>query len=171
MVAIAKVKPVNYTADMVATMREMYGNCGTELTEVAHDARAAVVDELAELFKKEKRSIRSKLVNEKVYIARAKVSSVTNRKPEKKDVMAVELVTAAGDTSAVSELSLNSTSVEKMNKTEIDIITAQFNALHAEIGELTAEIGEYQNAFGELPESEELPESDVEPENAGELTD
>ena len=156
-----ETKIENYSTAQTANMVERYMAGGRGTDSVDFDKRDAIVSELATELKKGVRSIRSKLTREKtpsgeqVYIARSTVSKVTGVKPEKKDVMAQNLVTSAGDTSMVSKQSLNADSVEKMNKPEISIITAQFNQLHAEIAEQNAEIALYQAEFGDLPEMEE----------------
>lgn len=165
------VKPENYTTAQTLDMVERYVAGGDGTDAVDFDKRDAIVEALASELKKPVRSVRSKLTREKrsdgsqVYIARSTVSKVTGVKPAKKDVMASDLVESAGDTSMVSKTALNADSVEKMNKTDISIITAQFNALHAEIAEHNATIAEYQAIWGDLPET------DVESENQGELTD
>ena len=154
----------NYTDAQTLEMVKRYEAEGIETTEPAHDARAKVVEALAVEFKKPIRSIRSKLVREDVYIARSATSKVTGEKPAKKDVMAIALVASAGDTSGVSKLVLNAESVEKMNKTDISIITAQFKAMSAKIAEQETELVAYLTEFGDLPETEDENDSQ-EPES------
>jgi len=165
------VKVQNYTPAQTADMvkRYMAGGTGTESADF--DKRDEIVKQLATELKKGERSIRSKLTREKdtdgkqVYIARSTVSKVTGAKPAKKDAMSADLVASAGDTSGVSKQLLNAESIEKMNKPEISILTAQFNALHVEIADLTDTVNDYFLEYGDLPET------DVESENQGELTD
>lgn len=155
----AKVE--NYTVAQTANMVEKYLAGGRGTDAVDFDARDAIVESLATELKKGVRSVRSKLTREKteageqVYIARSTVSKVTGVKPAKKDLMAQNLVESAGDTSAVSKTALNADSIEKMNKTDISIMTAQFNALFAEIADQNATIGAYQAEFGDLTEPED----------------
>jgi len=164
------VKVQNYTPAQTAEMVSRYLAGGTGTESADFDKRDAIVKQLATELKKGERSIRSKLTREKVdgkqvYIARSTVSKVTGTKPAKKDAMSADLVTSAGDTSGVSKQLLNAESIEKMNKPEISILTAQFNALHVEIADLTDTVNDYFLEYGDLPET------DVEPENQGELTD
>jgi hypothetical protein len=154
------VKKVNYTPAQSEDIKARYVAGGNETTSSAFDARDEIVRELAAEYKPELtekqgiRSIRSKLSNMKVYIARSTVSGVTGKSPAKKDAMSAALIEAAGDTSMVSKSPLNAVSIEKMNKTEIDVLTMQFDALHNEIGELSGELAAYQAKFGDLPEDE-----------------
>jgi len=158
---MATVKPLNYTAAQTSAIVARYIAGGVGTSSADFDARDEIVKELALEFRgdvKQVRSIRSKLTREKredgtqVYIARSTVSGVTGKTPAKKDVMASLLILAAGDTSGVSKSPLNATSIEKMNKPEIDILAMQFDALHAEIAEQNGIIASYQAEFGDLPE-------------------
>jgi len=115
------VKNENYTAEMVQEMVSRYTACGTNIAKSDHEARDSVVKELAEKFGKSVRSVRSKLVNEKVYIKVATESKVTGETPEKKEVLAQRMVDASG-------LKLSADSVAKMNKTDISTLLNYFNA-------------------------------------------
>jgi len=97
-------KTVNYTPEQVETMKSQYTAAKNE------DERAAVVEAIAETFKKSKRSIVSKMSREGFYVAKKAVSKVTGAKPAKKEELAVQL-------RAVSNLPM--VSAEKMNKTDI----------------------------------------------------
>lgn len=120
-----KTKAENYTAAETKNITAEYLNCGVEITESAHDKRAQVVEALAKKYGKGVRSIRSKLVAEKVYIARAKVSGVTGEKPEKKEALAARLVAATPFTASAD-------SVAKMNKDTIQAFLTYFNDLIVE---------------------------------------
>ncbi len=124
---MSKAKVENYTPQETQEIVEAYTDCGTEITESAHDKRAQVVKDLAAKFGKSERSIRSKLVTqkdadgEKIYIARAKVSGVTGEKPEKKEVLAARLA-------AATPFQVRADSLEKMNKDTIQAYLTYFNA-------------------------------------------
>ena len=77
-------KTENYTSAQTADMVERYQNAGTDTTTEGHSARDAVVQALAVELKKSPRSIRSKLVTQKVYIKKAEKSKVTGESAEKK---------------------------------------------------------------------------------------
>lgn len=107
---MAKTKTVNYTPEMVSTMREAYEKATDETT------REAVVLEMAEKFAKSKRSIVSKMSREGFYVPKVAVSKVTGEAPAKKDALAVQLRKVSG---------LPMVSAEKLNKTDIqDLINA-----------------------------------------------
>lgn len=125
---VTKSKAENYTDSQTAEMVDAY--TGAETTE----ARQAVVEHLAAKMGKSIRSIRSKLVAEKVYVKAAPVSKVTGAEPAKKEALAEKLVKAVGLTSASVE------SVAKMNKTDIVAISEFIEKLDAENANLHAEL-------------------------------
>jgi len=125
-------KTENYTKEQTSQIVAAYTACGTNITEADHKKRSEVVKQRAADLGKNERSIRSKLVNEKVCIARAATSGVTGEKPEKKEVLAQRLVAASG-------LKITADSVEKMNKTDIQAFLTYFNDLVVEDMEVEAE--------------------------------
>ena len=141
------VKIANYSTAAALDIQARYTAVDSaDLSETAHNKRAAIVEALAKEYKKEltpdqgKRSIRSKLVSMKVYVARKKVSEVTNKTAEKKDVMAVNLAAAFGSIEMGGKTrTLSAASLEKMNKPEIDILTFYFNQKILEAAEMDVE--------------------------------
>ena len=144
---MATIKVANYSTAAALDIQERYTAVDSaDLSESAHNKRAAIVDELAAEYKSEltpdqgKRSIRSKLVSLKCYVARKKVSEVTGKTAEKKDVMAVHLAAAFGSIEMGGKMrSLSAASLEKMNKPEIDIFTFYFNQKILEAAEMDVE--------------------------------
>ena len=141
------IKVANYSTAAALDIQKRYTAVDSaDLSESAHNKRAAIVDELAKEYKPEltpdqgKRSIRSKLVSLKCYVARKKVSEVTGKTAEKKDVMAVHLAAAFGSIEIDGKMrSLSAASLEKMNKPEIDILTFYFNQKILEAVEMDVE--------------------------------
>lgn len=122
-------KVENYSADDTAKIVAAYEEAGTDLTEAGHNARAAVVEQLAKEYGKSVRSIRSKLVLEKVYIKRGTTSAVTGEKPEKKEVIAENLVKAFGSRMVDGELvKLSADSLAKANKQDLAVLFHYFNS-------------------------------------------
>ena len=119
-----KAKTENYTAEMVATMREQYQAAENQ------EAREAVVESLAAEFGKGKRSIISKMSREGFYIKKDVKSKVTGEKPAKKEELADTL-------REVSELPL--VGIEKANKTAIVELIAAFRGNSESEGEQESE--------------------------------
>ena len=142
------VKVANYSTAAALDIKDQYTAVDSaDLSETAHEKRAAIVSELAKTYKPElvkiqaERSIRAKLVSMKCYVARKKVSEVTNKTAEKKDVMAVNLAAAFGSVEMEGKTrTLSAASLEKMNKPEIDILTFYFNQKILEAVEVNDEI-------------------------------
>lgn len=127
-------KTENYTAAQVQIMRDRYN------PEASQEARDLVVKELADEFGKGIRSIRSKLVNEKLYVKKAAVSKVTGGEAAKKDEMSEKLVSLVGAVMVGDkEKRLNADSVAKMNKTDIQIFSTLITSLMAQNFELMKE--------------------------------
>ena len=82
-------KVVNYTVEQVAELVGSY-NAATD-----ESGRAGVVTQYAEKFGKGTRSIIAKLSREGVYQKAEKASKVTGGKPVTKDMLSVELASAA----------------------------------------------------------------------------
>ena len=72
----ATQKTVNYTAEMVDSMIEMYNELGND-----------GLDEIADSLGKSVRSVRSKLVREGVYVASPKKTAATQDGPSKKEIL------------------------------------------------------------------------------------
>ena len=72
----ATQKTVNYTAEMVDSMIEMYNELGNE-----------GLDTIADNFGKSVRSVRSKLVREGVYVASPKKTAAKQDGPSKKEIL------------------------------------------------------------------------------------
>ena len=122
-------KTENYTDEQTAAIVSAYKAAGTDLTEEGYKARDAVVAELASEYGKEIRSIRSKLVNEQVYIPKQAKSKVTGDVPEKKDVIAQRIVDAVGIVEIGDrKVSLNADSLAKANKGDLAILFHIFNS-------------------------------------------
>ncbi len=115
-------KTVNYTPEQVKEMLSAYDPKADQKT------RDSVVLALAERFGRHIRSIRAKLVAEKVYVKAAKVSNVTDKPAMKKDAMAEKLAETMG-------IFLNTESVAKMNKQDIDNIQTEVERLQKEISD------------------------------------
>ena len=80
---MAKTPTQNYTTEQTQQLVQGYTAC-----ETAED-RDKFLDEMVEATGRTKRSLRSKLVNEKVYIKKAAVSSVTGGEAMKKDELSL----------------------------------------------------------------------------------
>ena len=148
----------NYTDAQVKTMHEKYDPTASQ------EVRDAVVDALAIEFGKNKRSIRSKLVNEKIFVKKASVSKVTGGEAMKKDAMASNLVAVSGvnTDSEGKETHPNAESIAKMNKTDIQFFTTKLVDTSKVMEAMQETIYAYRDEFGELPE----PETEGEPENS-----
>ena len=72
----ATQKTVNYTAEMVDSMIEMYNELGDD-----------GLDEIADSLGKSVRSVRSKLVREGVYVASPKKTAAKQDGPSKKEIL------------------------------------------------------------------------------------
>ena len=72
----ATQKTVNYTAEMVDSMIEMYNELGND-----------GLDEIADSLGKSVRSVRSKLVREGVYVASPKKTAAKQDGPSKKEIL------------------------------------------------------------------------------------
>ena len=72
----ATQKTVNYTAEMVDSMIEMYNELGND-----------GLDEIADSLGKPVRSVRSKLVREGVYVASPKKTAAKQDGPSKKEIL------------------------------------------------------------------------------------
>lgn len=139
----------NYTTKQVARMREVY------IPTASQVERDAQVEQLMDEMGKNKQSIRSKLVNEKIYVKAAETSKVTGAAPAKKIVMAEKLVEVSGVNVDADgkETRANAESVEKMNKTDIQFFDTK-------IRDLLETVARYQDEFGELPEIDDSSELD-----------
>jgi hypothetical protein len=119
-----KAKNVNYTDEMVETMRGAY------TAAKSTDEREAVVLAMAETFGKTKRSIVSKMSREGFYVKKEAVSNVTGTKPAKKEDLAAELVEISG---------LNLVAPEKMNKTDLVVLIDYFKSVKADFETVVSE--------------------------------
>lgn len=143
-------KVVNYTPEQTLEIVETYTAAGDGMTKDDFDARDAIVKELAKSMKKEVRSIRSKLVNEDVYIARSTVSKVTGETPEKKEVIAARLVAAIGSVTIGGKVkNLNADSLAKANKSDLAILLHVFNEQIVEDAEMDEDENDSQEEQGD----------------------
>lgn len=135
-------KVENYTAEQTVAIVSAYMAAPTDMSDEAVKARDTVIAEMAKTYGKPVRSIRSKLVNEKVYIAKQAKSKVTGEVPEKKEVMAQRIVDAVGQvTIGDRTVSLNADSLAKANKSDLAILFHIFNSEILEDAEIEAEDG------------------------------
>jgi len=142
----------NYSPKDTIAIVSAYTDVGKGVTETDYEKRATIVKQLAQDYGKSERSIRSKLVTQKVYIARETASKVTGEKPEKKEVIAQRVADAFGEIEIAGKMrSLSADSLAKANKTDLSILLYFFNSL--------------------VVEDSEINETDLQPENQGELTD
>lgn len=102
-------KAPNYTKEQTAEMVERYEGCETEAE------RMAEVEKIAEDFGKTVRSVRQKLVRERVYVAKV-YQTKTGNKPESK----ARIVSDIARTLGVAEESVES--LGKANKTTLALI-------------------------------------------------
>lgn len=122
-------KTENYTAEQTAEIVETYMAAPTDMSDESVKIRDAVIAEMAATHNKPIPSIRSKLVNEKVYIAKQIKSKVTGEAPEKKEVIAQRIVDAVGQvTIGDRTVSLNADSLAKANKSDLAILFHIFNS-------------------------------------------
>lgn len=120
---MTKAKAVNYTVEQENRLTQAYTACGTGVEQSDFEARTACVESLAIELGKSVRSIRSKLTNMKKYIkAGANISNVTGEVAMKKDAMAQVLRDVSG-------LNLNVESMQKMNKTDIQLLITHFEEI------------------------------------------
>ena len=129
---MAKPKVVNYSDETVSMMVSRY-------TAATNDAeREAVVVALAAELGKVKRSIVARLSKSEVYVKPTKVSKVTGAVAAKKDVLAVDLTSAAQAAGVVL------VSAEKMAKVDMAKLLeffAGFNAANVEVEPDESETG------------------------------
>jgi hypothetical protein len=136
-------KTENYTAKQTAAIISAYTDAPSDMSDESVKLRDAVIAELSETYGKPVRSIRSKLVNEKVYIAKQAKSKVTGEVPEKKEVMAERIVAAVGKvTIGDRTVSLNAESLAKANKSDLAILFHIFNSEIVDEAEAEAEADE-----------------------------
>jgi len=115
-------KTVNYTDEQVTVMRDMYAAVvGASDTE-----RDAVVDQLAAMFGKKRRSVVAKLSNLKIYQAKTPVAK-DGEPSVRKDVLAARL-------SEVSGVTL--TSAENLTKEDLKRLIVKFEELAEEVIEI-----------------------------------
>jgi uncharacterized protein (DUF697 family) len=107
-------KTVNYTDEMVARMKEVYGNAANEAE------RAEAVEALADEMGKTVRGIRAKLVAEGVYIAKAKTAGKAGKAK-------AELVKALAEVLDLDEGVIET--IEKANKVALVRILGRVTAL------------------------------------------
>ena len=126
---------VNYTPAMVARMIEVYTSVGTAIDKAAHEKRAEVVAQLSSEFKREKKSIISKLVSIKdaegnsIYIKKTATSTVTKGEAIKKDEIASRIVAAFGvEVIDGKDHRLTKSGMEKANKADLAILLHHLNA-------------------------------------------
>lgn len=112
---------LNYTPEQVSFMKATYKPAASQVE------RDAAVMAIMEKVGKNIQSVRSKLVNMKVYVKATTVSSVTGGVAAKKDAMAETLVNVAGVNvdSEGKESRPNADSIAKMNKTDIQFFTTK----------------------------------------------
>jgi hypothetical protein len=106
---------VNYTVDQVNELVAAYAAAQTD------EARAAVVTEYAEKFEKTVASVRAKLVNEKVYVA--KQANVKSRKVARKSELVAQLAELMNESEEVLE------SFEKVNRVALERVVGRLRAL------------------------------------------
>jgi hypothetical protein len=122
-----KVKPVNYTPDMVAKMYDMY----LAIRDGNQEERDAGVEAICAAVDREKKSVVSKLsrmtlagTDIQLYIPKAKVSTVTGEAAKKKDALGVELAglvnpVLPAEVEGIKVARINAENVAKLNKTDI----------------------------------------------------
>jgi len=116
-------KTINYTPEQEKLMSKAYTACGKGTAPEDFKARNECVEELANKLGKSTRSIRAKLTNMGDYIkAATAISTVTGEAAMKKDAMAQKLRDVSG-------LNLNVESVQKMNKTDIQLLITHFEQI------------------------------------------
>ena len=115
-------KKVNYTPEQTAMLVDAYESVETQ------EQREAVVAHYAEEFGKAPQSIRAKLVSEGVYIAKT-YKTKKGEKPESKAAIVAGIARILGvDQERVESL-------EKANKTALNLIRGTLAAAHAALGQ------------------------------------
>ena len=115
-------KAPNYTQEQTEEMVERYTACETEAE------RLAEVEAIAEDFGKPVRSVRQKLVREKVYIAKV-YKTKTGEKPESKENIVADISRALGvDSDTVGSL-------VKANKSALSLIRGTLEIAKQELGD------------------------------------
>lgn len=112
-------KKVNYTEAMTAELVEAYTAADSE------DAREAVIHEKAEAFGKNVKSVRSKLVREKVYVKKTYKAKDGNP-TERKAAIVEDIASALGVASEVVE------SLEKATKPALNLVRGTLQKFPAE---------------------------------------
>lgn len=135
---MATVKAPNYSVEQVARLTEVYDPTASE------DMRKSQVAELAAEFDKKPNSIIAKLSNMKVYISKAKVSTVTGVTAAKKREMADTIMNLVEDNYDRPEKvgPINPETLEKANKTDLNVLILFINSLLPEVEEVPDSVAE-----------------------------